>query len=156
MLGALVAVALPAFGDGTSGERLFRSSLVGAPGSGRTIRTVPSGGAPWTIDDDSEARLSTNGRLRADIEGLLITGTGTANDGTTGSVTQVVAALTCANQASGDSGAPEIVSSSAVPLSSEGDARVDQTIPLPSTCLGPIVLIRANSATGPWIAISGF
>ena len=53
---------------------------------------------------------------------------------------------------------PTIVSSTAVPLSPEGDAKVHQRIALPATCLAPIVLVRANipGSTDPWIAATGF
>lgn len=152
VLGTATALVLPAYGRGRDG---FRSNLMGSQ-PGQLIRTVPSGGVPWTMEDGSEARLTEDGRLRADIKGLLITGTGTANDGTTGTVTQVVAALTCANPVGGDAGAPAIFSSSPAPLSSKGDARIDQKIAVTATCLAPIVLIRANAAAGPWIAASGF
>jgi hypothetical protein len=151
----MVAVAIvPAFGQGGS---LFRSRLVGAPGANRPMRTVQSGGVPWTIKEASRTRLSESGRLRAIVRGLLITGTGNPSlDGTTGTVEQVVASLTCENPMTGSNGAPTIVSTSPATLSSEGNARIHERIALPDTCLGPIVLIRANSATGPWIAASGF
>jgi hypothetical protein len=86
------------------------------------------------------------------VRGLLITGTGTNLDGTTGPVTSVVAALTC------EGVTPTIVSSTAVRLSPEGDAKVHQRITLPATCLAPIVLVRANivGSTDPWIAATGF
>jgi hypothetical protein len=150
----VAVVGLPAFG---AGGDLLRSRLVGSPGANRPMRTVQSGGVPWTIEDKSEARLSESGRLRANIRGLLITGTGNPSlDGTTGTVENVVASLTCENPTTGSNGAPTIVSTSPAPLSGDGDARIDEKIALPSTCLGPIVLIRANSATGPWIAAAGF
>ena len=152
VLGVATAIALPAYGGGRD---VFRSDVVGSR-PGVTLRTVPSGGVAWTVGDGSEVRLTEDGRLRADIKGLLITGTGSQSDGTTGPVTQVAASLTCADPASGDSGTPIIVSTSPSPLSAKGDARIDQKISLPPTCFGPIVLIRANSASGPWIAASGF
>jgi hypothetical protein len=152
---AMVIVAIvPAFGDGGD---LFRSRLVGAPGADRPMRTVESGGVPWTIKEASRARLSESGRLRAGIRGLLITGTDNPSlDGTTGTVEQVVASLTCEDPTTGSNGAPTIVSTSAAPLSGAGNARINEKIDLPSTCLGPIVLIRANTDTGPWIAATGF
>jgi hypothetical protein len=154
---ALVVVALmvvvaivPAFGDGGN---LFRSRLVGSS-PGVEMRGVASGGVPWTIKEASRTRLSKSGRLRATVRGLLITGTGTDADGTRGGVEQVVASLTCEDPTGGET--PTIVSTSPRPLSSKGNANIDERIALPDTCFGPIVLIRANSATGPWIAASGF
>ena len=151
--GASLAATTPAFGGGRDA---FRSDLVGSPGSGRTVRSVASGGVPWVVAPDSEVRITEGGRLRADVSGLLITGTGGAADGTTGSVTQVAASLTCTNAASGDAGAPSVVTTAPVPLSPAGNARIDERLALPDPCIAPVVLIRANSATGPWIAASGF
>jgi hypothetical protein len=107
------------------------------------MRTVQSGGVPWTIKEASRTRLSESGRLRATVRGLLIIGTGNPSlDGTTGTVEQVVASLTCENPMWGSTGAPTIVSTSPATLSSEGNARINERITLPDTCLGPIVLIR--------------
>jgi hypothetical protein len=131
---------------------LFRSALIGRPEAADlnvAIRGVSPGGAPWTIDRGT-ARVAGNGRVRVSVDGLLITGTGTALDGTTGPVANVVASVTC------DGTAPTIVSTGAVPLSPNGDARIDQQVALPTTCLAPIVLVRANSSSGPWIAAAGF
>jgi hypothetical protein len=153
VVGMTIAVTLPASG---TGRDVYRSDLIGAPGANQPVRTVSSGGVPWVVSAGSDTRLTGDGRLRADIRGLLITGTGGALDGTTGPVTQVAAALTCTNAASGDTGAPSIVNTDPVPLSAAGDARIDQRIAVPVPCIAPIVLIRANSAAGPWIAGNGF
>lgn len=152
VVGVTLAATLPASG---TGRDVFRSDLVGSPGANRPVRTVNSGGVPWVVAAGSETRLTGDGRLRADIRGLLITGTGGALDGTTGPVTQVVAALTCTNAASGDAGAPSIVATATAPLSAAGNARIDENVAVPSPCIAPVVLIRANAAAGPWIAASG-
>jgi hypothetical protein len=95
-------------------------------------------------------RIKSSGQLRLDVRGLLITGTNSSLDGTTGPVTKVVAALTC------EGTPPTVVSAVSVALSPEGDATVNQHIDLPPSCLAPIVLLRANSDSGPWIAATGF
>jgi hypothetical protein len=84
------------------------------------------------------------------VRGLVITGTNSSLDGTTGPVTAVVASMTC------DGSMPITESTAPVPLSAQGDARINQTVTLPAVCEAPIVLIRANTTTGPWIAASGF
>jgi len=153
LVGMTIALTLPASGDGRD---VFRSDLIGSPGANRPVRTVNSGGVPWVVSAGSDTRLTGDGRLRADIRGLVITGTGGALDGTVGPVQNVVAALTCTNSASGDAGAPSLVATAPVPLSAAGNARIDQRISVPVPCIAPVVLIRANSASGPWIAASGF
>jgi hypothetical protein len=153
LVGMTIALSLPASG---TGRDVFRSDLIGSPGANRPVRTVNSGGVPWVVAGGSETRLSGDGRLRADVRGLLITGTGGALDGTVGPVQAVVASLTCTNPTTGDTGAPSVVSTGPVPLSAGGNARIDQRLSIPSPCVAPIVLIRANSEAGPWIAASGF
>jgi hypothetical protein len=49
-----------------------------------------------------------------------------------------------------------MVATTAVPLSAAGNARIDQTVSVPGPCIAPVVLVLANSASGPWIAASGF
>jgi hypothetical protein len=131
---------------------IFRSTLIGRPVTASmavTIRGVLPGGAPWTLTR-GRTRLTRAGRLSVDVEGLVITATNTSLDGTTGPVTKVAASLTC------EASTPSVVSTATVPLSPEGDARIDERIALPKTCLAPIVLVRANSSSGPWIAATGF
>ena len=155
LTGAATGVAAstgPGTGAPARHGNLLRAGLIGRPAAADldvAIRGVPPGGVPWALDRGT-ARVSATGRVRVEVDGLVITGTGTALDGTTGPVLKVVAALTC------DGTAPTIVTTAAVPLSAGGDARIDQQVALPPTCLAPIVLVRANSSTGPWIAATGF
>jgi len=88
--------------------------------------------------------------LKVEVEGLLITGTGSSLDGTTGPVRSIWASLTCEGAG--------VVSTSPVgaTLNDDGDAELETTISIPASCLGPIVLVRANTGMGPWIAASGF
>ena len=132
----------------------FRASLVGSY-PGITVAAVPSGGAPWTLAS-GHASLLSSGMLSVDIDGLVIYGTGTSLDGTVGPVTQVVASLVCES-----SSGPSLINSSAVPLTPTGYAKINQNIPIPSTCFAPQVLIRIAATTsgavsnGPWIASTG-
>ena len=136
---------------------LLRSGLIGRPADANTtsIRTVPPGAVQWALRRGS-TQVTAAGKFSLEVRGLLITGTGTNLDGTTGPVTSVIAALTCEGTTPTT---PTIVSTGAVPLSPEGDAKVHERIALPATCLAPIVLVRANIpnvAAHPWIAASGF
>jgi len=157
IVGAVVATVVfgvVATGVGASAARqgtVLRSTLIGRPEAASLtvpISGVQPGAVPWALDRGT-TRVNSAGRLSLHVEGLLITGTGTNLDGTTGPVTNVVASLTCQGTA------PTVVSTAAVPLSPEGDARIDQRIVVPSPCLAPIVLVRANSSSGPWIAATG-
>ena len=131
-------------------RKVFSQSLVGLPAAQEIpIDGVPAAGAPWTVGKVNNVTITARGDLRLEVKGLLITGTGGPNDGTTGPVTQVIATLACAN---GDT-----ASTSAVPLKSDGDARIREHIAIPSDCLAPVVLVRifGNAPTNPWIAATG-
>jgi hypothetical protein len=128
----------------------FDQDLVGLPANQMiTIDGVPAAGAAWVVDRGSRARIHDHGKLDVRVRGLLLTGTGTAADGTTGPVKQVVASLACAN---GDT-----ATTPAVPLSAAGDARIRDHIKVPADCLAPVVLVRISGLTpvDPWIAATG-
>jgi hypothetical protein len=135
--------------DGNNNAR-FDQTLVGLPANQMiTIDGVPAAGAPWNVDRGSEAKLKSHSRLDVRVRGLLITGTGTAADGTTGPVKQVVASLACAN---GD-----VATTAAAPLSANGNARIRDHVKVPADCLAPVVLVRISgiAAADPWIAATG-
>lgn len=131
---------------------LFTSGLVGRPTSPNlavTIRNVAPGAVPWTLSSGT-AKLDATGRLQVDLSGLVITGTDSGLDGTTGPVRSVVASLSC------DGATSTLDTTGTVPLSPVGDARIDQRVSMPALCLAPIILVRGNAVTGPWIASTGF
>ena len=123
-----------------------------------TIRGVPSGPAPWVVQE-GKATLDNNGNVKIKVKGLLI-GSGVLDTGapvpqvfvgTVGPVTNVFAAVTCG----GAGGAPFMIfNTAAVPLSTKGSFKINEKITLPATCDRPIILIRAGTpaAPGPFIA----
>ncbi len=126
----------------------FESSLVGST-PGVTIGGVGSGGAPWVVMA-SNAGIDPNGMLHLSVVGLVISLPGSPVDGTTGPVKNVLASLVCGNSV--------VASTSPVPLGANGDARINQKVSLPSTCFGPVILVRISGlvASDPWIAATGF
>ena len=125
----------------------FLSPIVGS-NPGVTIAGVKSGGAPWVLNHGF-AVLNDDGRLRADVRGLIL-----PNLGTPGPVTAVAASVVC-----GDAVA---ATSDSVPLGVDGNAEIHAKLQVPSPCLGTIVLIRATAlngtplpAPGPWLAATG-
>jgi hypothetical protein len=154
----LLATAVTAEAASTtaaSGEQarhgvLLRSGLIGRPVDiNLAIRHVPAGAVPWTLRRGSTF-VNAAGQFSLTVRGLLITGTNTSLDGTTGPVTSVIPTLTCRGMP------PMLVSTPPIPLSPEGDAQVHGRITIPTPCLAPIVLVRANIGDDPWIATSGF
>jgi hypothetical protein len=128
-------------------EIAFLSPIAGS-NPGVTIAGVKSGGAPWVVNHGF-AVFSDDGRLRADVRGLIL-----PNLGTPGPVTAVAASVVC-----GDAVA---ATTDSVPLSVDGNAELHAKLQVPSPCLGTIVLIRATAfngtplpAPGPWIAATG-
>jgi RNA polymerase sigma factor (sigma-70 family) len=64
----------------------------------------------------------------------------------------ISASLVC-----GGTGGTVVATTDPVSLSASGDAEIESQISVPSTCFGPVVLVRAvfNGNAGPWIAGTG-
>jgi hypothetical protein len=145
-----------ALDDGSEGEGLtFRSSIIGST-PGQMIAGIASGTAPWTVKNASAA-LDADGKLHVQLRGLVIVTTGTPSP-----VTQVLASLVC-----GGSGGTIVAETAPVNLDDEGDANIDETITLPTSCLAPVILVRVAGVTSgpltlplannvPFIAATGF
>ncbi len=138
----------------SSGVLFTDHTLVGST-PGMTVRGVSAGGAPWVVSH-AVVQLDRSGRLQLNIQGLLISKPGSPLDGSTGPVIGVRASLTC-------EGTNVVASTDVVPLNSSGDAKINQFITIPSTCVGPVILVQIGSTTsnpgpllGPWIAATGF
>jgi hypothetical protein len=133
----------------------FQAGVIGST-TGQSIGGVSSGGAPWVVRQGA-ASISPDGRIQVEVQGLLIAAGGPANlVGTTGPVGMVAATLVCG----GTGGSPVPVSDfvTPTPLSSLGNAEIFQTVTLPASCLGPVVLIRIFNTTsqlGAFIAATG-
>jgi hypothetical protein len=141
-----------AFGDhgghgGHGGKTVFASQLVPSQLTDPMLHGVTRGGLPWVMDR-GEARLRRNGRLQVRVRGLVIPAP--QGDNTPGPVTSITAALYC-----GDDTTAAAESTSA-PLSRRGNARIDQRLTMPSTCLAPVVLIHPNGNDAAYIAVTGF
>ncbi len=124
----------------------FRSTIIGS-NPNISIGGVPSGGAPWSVQQGSAA-FEANGKLHVEVVGLIL-----RNLGTPGPVKSISASLVC-----GGTGGTVVATTDLVPLSAAGDAAIESQISVPSTCFGPVVLVRAvfNGNAGPWIAGAGF
>src|SRR6266849_7984550 len=123
-------------------EALLRSSLIGS-NPRVVIGGVPSGGAPWKVQEGS-ASLDDEGRLRVKIEGLVLVALGTP-----GPITQVSASLVC-----GGTGGAVVATTGPVRLSAAGDAKIEAKINLPSSCFGPVVLVRVAGVNGSLLPAS--
>jgi hypothetical protein len=148
-----------AFGAGasrttrSSQRPVFRSSLAPCIAGGPTIHGVGPCLDSWSLAEGS-VRLGEGGSLKLEVEGLLIaSGPFT---GTTGPITGISAALFCA----ADSNTTPAATTGVFPLSTDGDASIETTVALPSTCVAPIVLVNfvrgSTLITSRYIALTGF
>jgi len=147
-IGALV-FALSASGssrDNGNGEALVRSGLAPSVPTDPAFHGIAAAGAPWVLSDSS-VRLKASGELDISIDGLILPSLGTA-----GPVTTVSASLLCG----GDANANRAATTGTFPLSQAGDARIEETLSLPATCLAPIFVIHPNGGTARYIAVSGW
>ncbi len=150
MVGVAGASSTPSE-NSTAAGHILSASLVPdlGPTVEPTIAGIAPGGLPWVLKSGhvNVVRFSKDGLIEASVNGLLFGPGAPANlIGTRGPITQVSASLVCANG--------PVVTTNPVDFSTRGDAHILQRISLPAQCVGPIVLIRADS-TGPWLAASG-
>jgi hypothetical protein len=131
--------------------KIFSASLVGSQLADPPIHGATRGGAPWILDR-GRVQLGANGRIKIAIRGLVIPiahGTFPAN--TARPVATVSASRFCAPDSSGPAATTD-----SVPISADGNARIEDTLTLPSTCLAPTVLIHPNGGTTAYIALPGW
>ena len=136
--------------ENSSNKPVFRSSLAPCIAGGPTVHGVGPCLDSWTLEEGS-VRLGEGGKLELDVEGLVVAATGTASP-----VTGIRAALFCG----ADTDTGPAATSGVVPLSPNGDASIDTTLALPSTCVAPIVVLNFQKGpaliTGRYIALTGF
>jgi hypothetical protein len=148
LLGAAVATVL-AVGVAVagSGAPVLDASMAGIPASmtSQAFMGVQGGGLPWSLEH-GDARLSQNGRLHVEVEGLVLAAGPAAG---TNPIPTGVAIVTC--------GGIPAATTGAVPYSNAGDAEVDATVSLPSPCLAPAVFFAGVTGGGPrWFAVTGW
>jgi hypothetical protein len=156
-LASLLAVASLIFAAIASGDHgravrggffgvAFQSSLAPSVPTDPAFHNVGPGGAPWRLDRGF-VLITNNGRFILVVRGLVLTSTGTA-----GPVTTISASLFCG----ADTVTTPAATTSSVPLTSSGNAIINQHVTLPATCLAPIVLVHPNGGTARYIAVSGW
>jgi hypothetical protein len=142
--------------DGNAtGRPLLKVTLAPSIPGDPTIHGVAPGSLPWVLDRGS-VRLKGDGRLRVEIQGLVIpiehtVGTTTFPAGTARPVTTVSASLYCAPDGTGAA-----ATTAAVPISESGDATIAETISVPAACFAPVVLVHPNGLTAAYIAVTGW
>jgi hypothetical protein len=144
-LTAALAVGSTVASDGH--HKVLDATLAGIPTSmtGQTFMGAVGGGLPWRIDS-GRAKLSSDGRLAVEVEGLVLAAG--AKEGTN-PVPTGRALVAC--------GGMVVAMSDSVPFSPEGNAEVDAQVSLPASCLAPVIFFAGDTGAGArWFAVTGF
>jgi hypothetical protein len=141
----------PAFADHGGGHRLIKAEmLMGVTKAETKIkndRGIPGGGLPWVISE-GEISVRSDGRVKMEVEGLVIDPTETANPavaGTNPSPTFKVI-VSCLD----GEGMITNVSTPTTPATTTGNAELEATIALPAVCMSPKAFV--TNAGGSWFA----
>ncbi len=152
-VGVVVVQTTAAKDEGSPGKDVLEFDVmtpVVAPftGAAPPIRGVNGGGVPWQIDR-GRGHLSSDGRLKIKVEGLVLVSSGQ------NPVQMFRGVVNCLTTESPDVGVN--LATAPVPASSDGDATIRATVDLPDPCVAPIVFV--TSGTGPppggWFAATG-
>jgi hypothetical protein len=151
IIGVLTSVA-------RAGDDLFEfERLVGVSGAflgSDTIRGVLGAGAPWVIDK-GEAKLEERGKLKVEVEGLVIDPAFGPPFGGINPVAEFFATLSCLDT----DGNVVNVDTEPSAATREGDSKIEAAlVGIPDPCIAPIVFVRGVAADfgDPWFAVSGF
>ena len=137
--------------DSDSDDALFEiENFVGVSGpflgTTNAIRGVNGAGAARVLDE-IEAEVMADGTFTVEVEGLVLTSTGT------NPVANFRAILSCL-VSSGTTVTTSNMMTGLFPATREGDALIQATLTLPAICVAPIVFV--TSPGGSWFAASGF
>src|SRR5262245_11470669 len=123
----------------------LKSKMVACP-TKVAIGEVPSCGKVWKLAS-GEAELERDGELEVEVKGLVLNdaSTGAAN-GTPDGVDGVAAAVICGDKV--------VAQTDVVPLSKQGDAKVEARVSVPSDCTKPVIVLRERyeGKIGGWLA----
>jgi hypothetical protein len=148
LAGALTAALAVGSTIASDGHRkVLDATLAGIPTSmtNQTFMGAIGGGLPWRIAS-GEAKLSSDGRLTVEVEGLVLAAG--AKQGTN-PVPTGRALVAC--------GGMVVAMSDSVPFSPTGNAEVHARVSLPASCLAPVIFFAGDTAGGArWFAVTGF
>jgi len=145
----LAITALVGCGEMDKKGAEVKSHLTACPATGTSIGDVPSCGKVWKLAS-GEAELEKDGDLEAEVHGLVLNdaSTGDAN-GTPDGVDGIAAAVVC--------GGKVAAQTDVVPLSKQGNAKIDKKVSVPSDCANPVIVLRERyqGKIGGWLAATG-
>ena len=127
------------------------SGLTGAQSQG-PLRGMSGGGLPWMVGS-ATGSLTASGRLKVEVEGLVLAAGANAGSNPLSSFRAVVSCVT-------SNGSFDNIQTAAFPATTGpasaggGDADIETTVSLPQPCIAPIIFV--TSAGGAWLAATGF
>ena len=124
-------------------------------GTANPVRGVPGGGLPWVITQ-GKGELKGDGRVVVRVKGLVLADDPAvpANLRLTNPIANFRAIVSCLTIDGNGLASMVNVSTGNFPATSDGDARIDETLTLPTTCFAPIVFVTTPG--GAWLAVTGF
>jgi hypothetical protein len=162
-LGIAAAAAAATLGAGTAasadpGTILKFDSMapVTGPyvGAANPIRELSGGGLPWMISSGMGI-LQRDGHLVVHVRGLVLADRPPVPPGPRGTnpIADFQAIVSCQSISPEGTATVTNVSTGLVPASSQGDADIETTVALPSSCIAPVVFVA--SPGGAWFAATG-
>ncbi len=141
-----------------SGPAILRfNTMVGVPTtltgtkSLTALRNIPGGGLPWMLSE-ANGSLTTDGRLKVEVQGLVLAGGPLSGSNPIASFRAIVSCVK--SDGTFDNILTEAFPATTGPASSGGgDAEIETTVTLPQPCIAPIVFV--TSPTGAWFAATG-
>ncbi len=121
-------------------------------GAANAIRGVPGGGRPWVIAQ-GEIKLKASGRLKVEVEGLVIDPNEPIAAAGTNPAGPFKATVSCLSTDAAGLAVTKNVSTDTFPADLAGNSEFETTVMLPSPCIAPIVFV--GNAGGSWFASTG-
>jgi hypothetical protein len=152
-VGAVVVQSTAARDGGAPGKDVLEFDVmtpVIAPftGTAHPIRGVNGGGVPWQIER-GRGNLTSDGRLKIKVEGLVLVSTGQ------NPIQMFRGVVNCLTTDSPEVGVNLVTAP--VPASMDGDATIKANVELPDPCVAPIVFVTSGTGAPPgnWFAATG-
>ena len=153
--------ALPSAGSAAGGAKkiLTFKTMYGVDGpfvgEENPIRDVVGDELPWEIGKSSGS-LSTNGRLKISVKGLVFKDDPSVPPDLRGKndETEFRGLVSCLTE-DGDQVVTSNVVTEGFPANENGNSVIDATVELPNPCVAPIIMVLAGSED-KWFAVTGF
>jgi hypothetical protein len=145
-VGALLLVAIASPSRAT--DNVSWGTIIGIAQASNVVGGITGGGEPWSALGGAVSVNLSEGTVGFEVRGLNLAGGNSI--GTPDGVTSIIGTLVCGVT----SATPQVINTSAVPLSPQGDAVFQGSFSSSTSgCVGtPQAFLIRNAANGAWIA----